>query len=55
MGSAFVVVLVVPWLQDFFALKLIGMTMPWIAVGVAAVAAAVLEFLWRRVDRMGTS
>ncbi|MDX3571552.1 HAD-IC family P-type ATPase [Streptomyces sp. ID05-47C] len=52
MGSAFVVVLVVPWLQDFFALKLIGMTMPWIAVGVAAVAAAVLEFLWRRVDRM---
>ncbi|MFD5265337.1 HAD-IC family P-type ATPase [Streptomyces sp. NPDC058335] len=51
MGSAFVVVLVVPWLQDFFALKLIGMTMPWIAVGVAAVAAAVLEFLWRRVDR----
>ncbi|MEV5487737.1 HAD-IC family P-type ATPase [Streptomyces bobili] len=52
MGSAFVVVLVVPWLQDFFALKLIGMTMPWIAVGVAAVAAAVLEFLWRRVDRL---
>ncbi|USQ88980.1 cation-translocating P-type ATPase [Streptomyces phaeoluteigriseus] len=51
MGSAFVVVLAVPWLQDFFALKLIGMTMPWIAVGVAAVAAAVLEFLWRRVDR----
>ncbi|MFF8192424.1 HAD-IC family P-type ATPase [Streptomyces bobili] len=51
MGSAFVVVLVVPWLQDFFALKLIGMTMPWIAVGVAAVAAAVLELLWRRVDR----
>ncbi|MFH9826916.1 HAD-IC family P-type ATPase [Streptomyces bobili] len=55
MGSAFVVVLVVPWLQDFFALKLIGMTMPWIAVGVAAVAAAVLEFLWRRVDRMVAS
>ncbi|MGW7643133.1 HAD-IC family P-type ATPase [Streptomyces bobili] len=55
MGSAFVVVLVVPWLQDFFALKLTGMTMPWIAVGVAAVAAAVLEFLWRRVDRMVAS
>ncbi|MEU0114940.1 HAD-IC family P-type ATPase [Streptomyces bobili] len=51
MGSAFVVVLAVPWLQDFFALKLIGMTMPWIAVGVAAAAAAVLEFLWRRADR----
>ena len=51
MGAAFLVVLVVPWLQEFFALKLVGMTMPWIAVGVAVVAAAVLEFLWRWVDR----
>ncbi|MFD9430492.1 HAD-IC family P-type ATPase [Streptomyces sp. NPDC060002] len=51
MGGAFVLVLVVPWLQDFFALKLVGMTMPWIAVGVAAVAAAALEFSWRWVDR----
>ncbi|WP_406008273.1 cation-translocating P-type ATPase [Streptomyces sp. NBC_00637] len=51
MGAAFVLVLVVPWLQDFFALKLVGMTMPWIAVGVAAVAAAALEFSWRWVDR----
>ncbi|MET9503961.1 HAD-IC family P-type ATPase [Streptomyces sp. NPDC006622] len=51
MGAAFVLVLAVPWLQDFFALKLVGMTMPWIAVGVAAVASAVLELLWRGVDR----
>ncbi|MER5989370.1 HAD-IC family P-type ATPase [Streptomyces viridosporus] len=51
MGAAFLVVLVVPWLQEFFALKLVGMTMPWIAVGVAVVAAAVLEFLWKWVDR----
>ncbi|OQR58990.1 magnesium-transporting ATPase [Streptomyces maremycinicus] len=51
MGAAFVLVLVVPWLQDFFALKLVGMTMPWIAVGVAAVAAVALEFSWRWVDR----
>ncbi|MFJ3497564.1 HAD-IC family P-type ATPase [Streptomyces sp. NPDC086091] len=51
MGGAFVLVLVVPWLQDFFALKLVGMTMPWIAVGIAVVAAAVLELLWRLVDR----
>ncbi|MFI1924581.1 MULTISPECIES: HAD-IC family P-type ATPase [unclassified Streptomyces] len=51
MGAAFVLVLVVPWLQDFFALKLIGMTMPWIAVGVAAVAAVALEFSWKWVDR----
>ncbi|MER7716870.1 HAD-IC family P-type ATPase [Streptomyces flaveolus] len=50
MGLAFVVVLVVPWLQDFFALKLVGVTMPWTAVGVAVVAAASLELLWRWVD-----
>jgi cation-transporting ATPase E len=51
MGAAFLLVLVVPWLQDFFALKLVGVTMPWIAVGIAVVAAAALEFLWRWVDR----
>ncbi|MFE9769842.1 HAD-IC family P-type ATPase [Streptomyces sp. NPDC005808] len=51
MGGAFLVVLVVPWLQNFFALKLVGVTMPWIAVGIAAVAAAALEFTWRWVDR----
>ncbi|GAB2899098.1 HAD-IC family P-type ATPase [Streptomyces deserti] len=51
MGAAFLLVLVVPWLQDFFALKLVGVTMPWIAVGIAAVAAATLELLWRWVDR----
>ncbi|MDN0194135.1 HAD-IC family P-type ATPase [Streptomyces sp. S.PNR 29] len=51
MGGAFLLVLVVPWLQDFFALKLVGMQMPWIAVGIAAVAAAALELVWRWVDR----
>ncbi|MET9167824.1 HAD-IC family P-type ATPase [Streptomyces cellulosae] len=51
MAGAFLVVLAVPWLQDFFALRLVGMTMPWLAVGIAAVAAVVLEFLWRWVDR----
>ncbi|MFJ7337109.1 HAD-IC family P-type ATPase [Streptomyces sp. NPDC101110] len=51
MGGAFLVVLVVPWLQHFFALKLVGVTMPWTAVGIAAVAAAALEVLWRWVDR----
>ncbi|MGW2044949.1 HAD-IC family P-type ATPase [Streptomyces sp. NPDC001858] len=51
MGAGFLLVLVVPWLQHFFALKLVGMTMPWIAVGIAAVAAAALEFSWRWVDR----
>ncbi|GAA3505692.1 HAD-IC family P-type ATPase [Streptomyces prasinosporus] len=51
MAAAFLVVLAVPWFQEFFALRLVGMTMPWIAVGVAAVAAATLELLWRWVDR----
>lgn len=51
MGGAFLLVLVVPWLQHFFALKLVGMTMPWTAAGVAVVAAGVLELLWRWVDR----
>ncbi|MEU2540075.1 HAD-IC family P-type ATPase [Streptomyces iakyrus] len=51
MAGAFLVVLVVPWLQHFFALKLVGMTMPWIAVGIAAVAAAALELSWKWVDR----
>ncbi|MFJ3512480.1 HAD-IC family P-type ATPase [Streptomyces luteogriseus] len=51
MAGAFLLVLVVPWLQHFFALKLVGVTMPWTAVGIAAVAAATLELLWRWVDR----
>ncbi|PPS74145.1 HAD-IC family P-type ATPase [Streptomyces sp. MH60] len=51
MGLGFVIVLVVPWLQDFFALKLVGVTMPWAAVGIAVAAAAVLELLWRWVGR----
>ncbi|MFF3939108.1 cation-translocating P-type ATPase [Streptomyces phaeofaciens] len=51
MGGAFLLVLAVPWLQEFFALKLVGMTMPWIAVGISAVAAAALEITWTFVDR----
>ncbi|MYS78314.1 cation-translocating P-type ATPase, partial [Streptomyces sp. SID5926] len=51
MGLGFVMVLAVPWLQDFFALKLVGVTMPWTAVGIAVVGAGVLEFTWRWVDR----
>ncbi|MFD8980692.1 HAD-IC family P-type ATPase [Streptomyces sp. NPDC059564] len=51
MGGAFLVVLVVPWLQDFFQLKLVGVTMPWIAVAVAAGAAALIEFSFRWVSR----
>ncbi|MFF9865338.1 HAD-IC family P-type ATPase [Streptomyces sp. NPDC013953] len=51
MGGAFLVVLVVPWLQDFFALRLVGTTMPWTAVAIAAVGGAVLELAWRWVAR----
>ncbi|WP_234541461.1 HAD-IC family P-type ATPase [Streptomyces shenzhenensis] len=51
MGVAFVFVLAVPALQSFFALKLAGMVMPWTAVGVAVVGAAVLELLWKWVER----
>ncbi|WP_328918805.1 cation-translocating P-type ATPase [Streptomyces jietaisiensis] len=53
MGAAFLVVLAVPWLQDFFALRLVGLEMPWTAVGIAVLASAVLELGWRRVDRAG--
>ncbi|GKQ36537.1 cation-translocating P-type ATPase [Streptomyces sp. A012304] len=51
MGAGFLVVLVVPWLQEFFALKLVGVTMPWTAVGIAVAASATLELVWRWVDR----
>ncbi|MEU5714836.1 HAD-IC family P-type ATPase [Streptomyces sp. NPDC020403] len=51
MGLCFVAVLAVPSLQHFFALRLVGTTMPWAAVGIAAVAAAVLELAWRLVGR----
>ncbi|MFE3036280.1 cation-translocating P-type ATPase [Streptomyces canus] len=55
MGFGFVLVLTVPRLQHFFALKLVGVAMPWIAVGISVVAAAVLELLWRWVDRRGAA
>ncbi|MER7487059.1 cation-translocating P-type ATPase [Streptomyces sp. NPDC126497] len=51
MGGAFLVVLAVPWLQEFFALRLVGMTMPWTATAIAVLAAGVLEVSWRWVDR----
>ncbi len=51
MGLGFLLVLVVPWLSDVFALRLVGTTMPWAAVAVSAVAAAALELVWRWVGR----
>ncbi|MFE3825850.1 cation-translocating P-type ATPase [Streptomyces sp. NPDC059092] len=51
MGAAFLVVLAVPALQHFFALKLVGTTVPWAAVGIAVAASVVLELCWRWVGR----
>ncbi|GAA0332467.1 cation-translocating P-type ATPase [Streptomyces blastmyceticus] len=51
MGLGFLVVLATPWLQRFFALKLVGTTMPWTAVAISAMAAVALELVWRLVGR----
>lgn len=51
MAVSFAVVLVVPYLQEFFQLKLVGVTAPWTAVACAAVAGIVLEIVWVRMRR----
>ncbi|MDX3854664.1 HAD-IC family P-type ATPase [Streptomyces sp. AK02-01A] len=51
MAALFLVVLAVPALQHFFALKLVGVTMPWTAVAVAVAASAALEYCWQYVGR----
>ncbi|GAA3101047.1 HAD-IC family P-type ATPase [Streptomyces rectiviolaceus] len=51
MGLGFLLVLTVPWLQDFFQLKLVGTTMPWAAVAIAAAASLVIEVIFRWVGR----
>ncbi|MGP3999016.1 HAD-IC family P-type ATPase [Streptomyces sp. 8N706] len=50
MGLCFLVVIATPWLQSFFELKLVGTTMPWTAVAVAAVAVVALEVAWHEVN-----
>ncbi|MFI5531454.1 HAD-IC family P-type ATPase [Kitasatospora sp. NPDC051853] len=47
MGGAFALVLVVPWLSDFFQLSLAGTRDPWIGVGIAVAAGLLLEVVWR--------
>ncbi|WP_329457266.1 HAD-IC family P-type ATPase [Streptomyces sp. NBC_01497] len=58
MAAAFLLVLAVPSFQRFFALKLVGETMPWTAVGIAAVGGVLLEAAWwwiaRRTVESGT-
>ncbi|MEV6206543.1 HAD-IC family P-type ATPase [Kitasatospora sp. NPDC051914] len=47
MGGAFALVLVVPWLSDFFQLQLAGVRDPWIGVIIAGIAGVLLEISWR--------
>ncbi|MGN9910608.1 HAD-IC family P-type ATPase [Phytohabitans sp. LJ34] len=47
MGGAFAVVLVVPFLQDFFQLELVGSRAPGLAVAIAAAAGLSLELVTR--------
>lgn len=51
MATSFAVVLVVPYLQEFFQLELIGTSAPGTAVAAAAAAGLVLEFVWARSRR----
>ncbi|OIV36214.1 magnesium-transporting ATPase [Mangrovactinospora gilvigrisea] len=51
MAAGFAGVLTIPWFQHFFQLRLVGTEGPWVAVGIAAVASAVLEAVWRVVRR----
>ncbi|SEN07126.1 HAD-IC family P-type ATPase [Actinacidiphila rubida] len=55
MVVAFLIVLVTPSLQTFFALRLVGTSVPWACVAIAAVGGVVLEVSWawvrRREDR----
>jgi cation-transporting ATPase E len=46
MGVGFVIVLITPYLQRYFALRLMGSEIPWTAVGISAVGAVAMEFGW---------
>ncbi|MDW5325632.1 cation-translocating P-type ATPase [Plantactinospora sp. KLBMP9567] len=47
LGCAFAAILVVPFLQEFFQLSLVGTTAPGIAAGLAVVAGLLLELIRR--------
>ncbi|GAA0684623.1 HAD-IC family P-type ATPase [Kitasatospora atroaurantiaca] len=51
MCGAFALVLMVPWLSDFFQLSLAGVRDPWVGVGIAGVAGLLLEVTWRVIVR----
>ncbi|MER5637474.1 HAD-IC family P-type ATPase [Kitasatospora sp. NPDC002227] len=51
MGGAFALVLIVPWLSDFFQLELAGTRDPWTGVAIAVVAGLLLEIVSRVLKR----
>ncbi|GAB3967278.1 HAD-IC family P-type ATPase [Plantactinospora veratri] len=51
LGLAFATILVVPFLQEFFQLSLVGTTAPGVAVGLAVAAGALLELIRVAVRR----
>ncbi|MFC9324836.1 HAD-IC family P-type ATPase [Kitasatospora sp. NPDC057015] len=53
MGGAFALVLLVPWLSDFFQLSLAGTRDPWVGVAIAMIAGVALEVVWRVVGDQG--
>ncbi|MEU8514157.1 HAD-IC family P-type ATPase [Kitasatospora sp. NPDC048722] len=53
MGGAFALVLLVPWLSDFFQLRLVGIRDPWTGVGIAVICCVALEIVWRFMKRRG--
>ncbi|MFD7665850.1 HAD-IC family P-type ATPase [Streptomyces sp. NPDC059788] len=55
MAVSFAGVLVIPFLQKFFQLQLVGTTAPWAAVGVAVAAGLLLEGIWLFTRRAATA
>ncbi|WP_371517508.1 HAD-IC family P-type ATPase [Kitasatospora sp. NBC_01300] len=51
MGGAFALVLLVPWLAEFFQLSLVGTRDPLVGVGIAVVCGLALEVAWRFMKR----
>jgi cation-transporting ATPase E len=50
MVFGFVLVMVVPWAQNFFQLQLEGWRDPWTGVVIAVVAGVLLEIVWRWIN-----
>ncbi|MFE3872901.1 HAD-IC family P-type ATPase [Kitasatospora sp. NPDC059146] len=53
MGLAFALVLLVPFLSNFFELSLVGQRDPWTGVAIAVVCGIVLECAWAWMKRRG--